>query len=246
MLWAPITAPGTLVSRSTSLTDGTCGVCVSLVPTMSPVASPGAGTQQGVPEGSAERMRGGVSADGGNAGTHEAVGRSPPSTEGQTEVQRGKALTFSCSGPEGGCVGSGGELGLSADFRRVWAPDGTPLAPPRGRGRGCCSLRSLHAPSASGQPAALPHLGQHSCTARSSVTHCSARNAPIQAAEMPVLPGEQATARNKPRPSFLLRSPRSTARTPTGGPAEPRQPFWGGAVQELRRGSGQRASGPGA
>lgn len=144
------------MSRSTSLTDGTCGVCVSLVPTTSPVASPGPGTRQGVPEGSAERMRGGVSADGGNAGTHEAVGRSPPSTEGQTEVQRGKALTFSCSGPEGGCVGSGGELGLSATSGRVWAPDGTPLAPPRGRGRGCCSLRSLHAPSASGQPAALP------------------------------------------------------------------------------------------
>lgn len=122
------------MSRSTSLTDGTCGVCVSLVPTTSPVASPGAGTQQGVPEGSAERMRGGVSADGGNAGTHEAVGRSPPSTDGQTEVQRGKALTFSFSGPEGGCVGSGGGLGLSADFRKGLGPRRHPARPAQRKG----------------------------------------------------------------------------------------------------------------
>lgn len=246
MLWAPITAPGTLVSRSTSLTDGTCGVCVSLVPTTSPVASPEAGTQQGVPEGSAERMRGGVSADGGNAGTHEAVGRSPPSTDGQTEVQRGKALTFSFSGPEGGCVGSGGELGLSADFRKGLGPPMAPRSPrPEEGGEAAAAFAAStpRVPLASPRPC---HLGQHSCTAHSSVTHCSARNAPIQAAEMPVLPGEQATARNKPWPSFLLRSPRLTARTPTGGPAEPRQPFRGGAVQELRGGSGQRASGPGA
>lgn len=171
--------------------------------------------------------------------------QSPRSTDGQTEVQRGKALTFSSTGPEGGCVGSVGELGQFAGFRKGLGttPSGQHPAPTaqrkRGTGRGCCSLPSLHAPSASGQPAALPHLGQPSCKAPSSVTHCSARNAPIQAAEMPALPGEQAMDQNKPRLSFLLRSPRSTAGKPGGGQAEPHQPFWGGAAQELRRGSRQ-------
>lgn len=98
---------------------------------------------------------------------------------------------------------------------RLWegpVPLAAPRPPPSPEGNGAgveaatTSLPSLHTPKslcpaprpATPEPAQLHVLS-------SSLTHCSARNIPIQVArEMTALPGDQAVAQNKLQPSFLL------------------------------------------